>query len=157
MSIAVSDDATQPQHLSPLEAAREGFSRVPLGFRLLLAAWLILVAGHEISLVIFTPAQRIRHELQATASELKALPWTRADDRVISAVARNFGDRAYQLDASRYPRELTVTLLSLDRRTCLDARDAARRIEGRVVIALEGYESATDCRADNTMAWHIMP
>jgi len=155
MSIAVSDDATQ--HLSALEAAREGFGRIPLAFRLLLAAGLILVVGHELARVVFTPAQRIRHELQSTASELKALPWTRADDRVRAAVARNLGDRAYQLDASRYPAELKVTLLSLDKRTCLGLRDGARRIEGRVVIALEDYDAPADCRADNTMVWHIMP
>ncbi len=92
-----------------------------------------------------------------SAADVHALPWTRADDRVQLAVARNFDDRAYRVDATRFPTELAVTLLSLDKPTCLEARTAARRIEGSVVVALEGYKSATDCRDNNTMVWRIMP
>ncbi|HTZ78629.1 MAG TPA: hypothetical protein VMC10_12000 [Stellaceae bacterium] len=155
MSIALSDGITRQPSL--LDATRESLSRIPRFFRLLLAAWLVVVAGQQITLALQSPAQRIRLDLQATASDLRALPWTRADVRVQSAVARNFGDRAYRLDATKYPAELSVTLLSLDRGTCLEARGTTRRIEGPVVIALEGYRSAADCRDDNTMVWRLMP
>lgn len=155
MSMTLSADA--PQQISLLEAARNSLTRLPLTVRFLAAAWLILAAGYETTLALQSPAQRIRHELAATAADVHTLPWTRADDRVQLAVARNFDDRAYRVDATRFPIELAVTLLSLDKHTCLEARTAARRIEGSVVVALEGYKSATDCRDDNTMVWRIMP
>ena len=155
MSMTLSADA--PLQISLLDAARNNLARLPRTVRVLAAAWLVLVAGYETSLALQSPAQRIRHELTAAASDVRALPWTRADDRVQFAVARNFDDRAYRVDTTKFPSEVTVTLLSLDKSTCMEARTASRRIEGPVVVALEGYRSAADCRDDNAMVWRIMP
>ena len=155
MSMTLSDNA--PLQISLLDAARNNLARLPLTFRLLAAAWLVLAVGYQATLAVQSPAQRIRHELKAAAEDVRALPWTRADDRVQLAVARNFDDRAYRVDATRFPAQVAVTLLSLDKSTCLEARTAARRIEGSVVVALAGYESPADCRDENTMVWRIMP
>jgi hypothetical protein len=155
MSMTLSADA--PLQISLLEGARGSLTRLPRTLRVLMAAWLVLAAGYETSLALQSPAQRIRYELKAAAADLHALPWTRADDRVQLAIARNLDDRAFQVDVAKFPAEVAVTLPSLDRKTCIEARTAARRIEGPVVVALDGYGSVADCRDDNTMVWRIMP
>src|SRR5271154_463074 len=124
MSMTLSADA--PLQLSLFAAARDSVARLPRTVRVLAAAWLVLAAGYETSLALQSPAQRIRHELKAAAADMHALPWTRADDRVQLAIARNLDDRAFQVDVTKFPTAVAVTLLSLDKKTCIEARTAAR-------------------------------
>lgn len=155
MSMTLSTDA--PLQTSLFAAARDSFARLPRTVRVLAAAWLVLAVGYETSLALQSPAQRIRHELKAAAADVHALPWTRADERLQFAIDRNLADHTYRLDTTKFPAAVAVTLLSLDKNTCLEARTAARRIEGPVVVSLVGYRSDADCRDDNAMVWRILP
>ncbi len=132
-------------------------ARLPGAVRLLAAVGLVLAASHQLSLALESPAQRITRQLTAAAAAVGALPWNHSSERVHSAVGWNFSGRAVRVDATRFPADVAVTLPGLDRNTCVEASARARRIEGPVVVALEGYGSAQDCRDDNTMIWHIMP
>ena len=146
-----------PLPVSIREAAKTAFARTPRRWRLLAAAGMLLVAGYQLSLALQTPAQSIRSALTAAADEAAALPWNRKPDQVQLAIGRHFAGRDFSIEPARFPAEVAVILADLDRETCLEARRLARRIEGDVVITLDGYGSATDCQARNTMTWHIMP
>ena len=155
MSMILSIDA--PLQISILDAAKSWMARLPRAVRLLATVGLVLAASHQLSLALESPAQRITRQLTAAAAEVAALPWNHSSERVQRAVGWNFSSRAARVDATRFPTEVAVTLPGLDRDTCVEATAQARRIEGLVVVALEGYGSAQNCRDDNTMVWHIMP
>jgi len=146
-----------PVPLSLRQAGKAVFSRVPPRLRLVVAAALLLVAAYEVSQALQTPAQSIRGALTAAGDEAAALPWNRSPEQVQSAIGRHFGSRDFRVLPAGFPAQVAVTLAGLDRETCLEARTLARRIEGDVVITLDGYGSANDCQATNAMTWHIMP
>jgi hypothetical protein len=133
------------------------FARMPHWVRLLAAAALLLGGGYMLSAALQTPAQSIRSALTAAAAEAGALPWNRNSEQVQLAIGRHFAGRDFRVEPARFPAEVTVVLADLDRETCLEARRLAHRIEGAVVISLDGYGSATDCEARNAMTWRIMP
>lgn len=138
-------------------AAKTAFARTPHRVRLLAAAAMLIAAGYQLSDMLQTPAQSIRSALTAAADEAAALPWSRSAEQVQLAVGRHFAGRDFRVEPAHFPAEVAVVLADLDRETCLEARRLARRIEGDVVITLDGYGSATDCQARNAMTWHIMP
>jgi hypothetical protein len=133
--------------------------RLPISRRvkLLAAAALLLFAAAQLWQALRTPAQAIRDELAAAADDTAALPWNTPPDQVQRAVADHFSNRAVRIDPARFPVDVSVELSGLDRETCLGARRSAGRLEGSVVVALEGYANAADCGARNAMTWHIMP
>ena len=151
MSIASLD---APIRLNPIEAAAAWLERVPLGLRALALAGLLMATGYQVSLALQTPAQLIRGELEAAAAETAVLPWNRSREQVDAAIARHFSDRTVSVDATKFPAMVAVTLHNVDRDTCQEARSLTRRIEGSVVIALEG---AQPCGDSNAMRWRIMP
>lgn len=132
-------------------------ARLPRAVWLLGTVGLVLAASYQLSSALESPAQRIKRELTAAAAEVGALPWNRSSEQVQLAVGWYFSSRAVRVDATRFPSEVAVTLPGLDRNTCVEASARARRIEGLVVVALEGYGSAQNCRDDNNMTWRIMP
>lgn len=138
-------------------AVKAVLARTPRRVKLLAGGALLLVAGYQLSLAIESPAQSIRGELKAAAEDAAALPWTRSAEEVQLTVGRHFEGRAFRVEPARFPAEVAVVLADLDQETCLEARRVARRIEGDVVIALDGFRSATDCEARNTMTWRILP
>jgi hypothetical protein len=150
MSIASLD---APIRFNPIDAAL-WLNRIPRGWRALAAAGVLLVAGYQASLALQSPAQLIHGELRAAAAETAALPWNRSPAQVRAAVARHFAGRDVSIDATKFPALVAVTLHSIDRATCQEAQSLARRIEGSVVIALEG---AQPCAEANAMRWRIMP
>lgn len=151
MSIASLD---APIRFNLIEAAAAWLNRVPLGLRALALAGLLIATGYQVSLVLQTPAQLIRGELEAAAAETAALPWNRSPAQVRAAVARHFEGRDVNIDATKFPALVAVTLRGVDRTTCQEAQSLARRIEGSVVVALEG---AQPCAEANAMRWRIMP
>ena len=151
MSIASLD---APIRFNPIEAAAAWFHRVPLGFRALALAGLLIATGYQVSLALQSPAQLIRGELEAAAAETAGLPWNRSHDQVGAAVARHFPGHSVSIDAAKFPAMVAVTLHNVDRDTCQEARSLTRRIEGSVVIALEGNAPCSD---SNALRWRIMP
>ena len=104
-----------------------------------------------------TPGHVIRSELASAAADLRDLPWSASTNRVRISLARNFRGQRLSIDSSAFPVSVTVTLDALGRGACLDARRFARRIEGPVVVALDGYADAADCAAVNAMTWRLLP
>jgi len=116
-----------------------------------------LVAGDEVRVALQTPGDVIRHELIAAGSELERLPWYTPNGSVEQSIARHFAGHEATVDTEGFPVFVTVTLHDLGREACLDARRVARRIEGRVVIAVDRRTDAAPCGDDTAMTWRIMP
>lgn len=155
MSTLLSDE---PDRLYPVSDAAKA-RRAPGFVRRLAAVALVLLAAYPFSFLLQSPAGAIREALAAAAAEARDLPWNRSPAEVEAAIARHFAGTAahVQVDARRFPALVTVTLDRLNRDTCLEARKVARRMEGSVVVMLEGYGSAADCGQENRMVWRIMP
>ena len=143
--------------LSVVAAPRYGIERLPRLMRALAAAGLLLIAGQQLLLALQSPAHQIKRQLIAAAAETGRLPWTRSQDQVRGDLARHFGADAVTVDSTSFPAAVSVAFMGLDKTICVEANELARRIEGSVVVALEGYRSAADCRDSNTMVWRIMP
>jgi hypothetical protein len=143
--------------LSVVAAPRYGIERLPRLMRALAAAGLLLVAGQQLFLALQSPAHQIKRQLIAAAEETGRLPWTRSQDQVRGDLARHFGADAVTVDSTSFPAAVSIAFMGLDKDICVEANELARRIEGSVVVALEGYRSAADCRDSNTMVWRIMP
>lgn len=131
--------------------------RVPAVLWALVLMTAVIGTGYELFAALRPPGQIIRGELEAAAAEVRSLPANEPISAVGQAVGRHFRDHSASVDARGYPAPLTVTLYGLDQATCRDAADAARRIEGLVVVSLLGYGSPGDCRAKNDMTWRISP
>jgi hypothetical protein len=142
---------------SIVQGTRTMLGRTPRRLRLLVAAAMLLAAGYELSLALQTPAQSIRDALTAAGADAASIPATRNGNDVRMTLSRHFAGRDARIEPAGFPAEVAVVLDGLDRATCLEARLLARRIEGDVVIALDGYGSATDCGERNKMTWHILP
>jgi hypothetical protein len=99
----------------------------------------------------------LRHELQAAAMVLQAPLTLEPTPGLRQAIRRHFPGRDAEVDTARLWPIVTVRLSGVSREDCLEARRTARRMDGLVVIALQGYTSATDCRDQNTMTWWLMP
>jgi hypothetical protein len=152
MSMAAVD--WRPLSLPVSRAIRPEIKRLP---RLLAAAGMLLIAAHQFYLGLQSPAQQIKRALTAAAEETGQLPWSRSQMQVRSDLARYFASHAVTIDSTKFPAAVSVAFVGLDRNTCAEANELARRIDGSVVVRLEGYGSAADCGDSNTMVWRIMP
>lgn len=146
-----------PLPLSLVQGATTALGRMPRYLKLLAAAVMLTAAAWQISAALQTPGQSIRKALTAAAEEAASLPSTRSTDDVRLTLSRHFAGRDARIEPAGFPAEIAVVLDGLDRATCLEARLLARRLEGDVVIALDGYGSAADCHERNRMTWHILP
>jgi hypothetical protein len=146
-----------PLSLSFLAVARARIAALPRVWRALAAAVLLAPAGYQAVLALESPGQSLRRELVAAADEAGALPWNRSHEQVRNAIGRHFAGHAITVDSRRFPVEILVSVQNIDRTTCTEASEVAQRIEGSVVVALEGFRSADDCGTDNRMVWRIMP
>jgi hypothetical protein len=124
--------------------------RVIAGAAAALAALAFLFAGRP-------PGVAIRGDLVAAGAAASALPALASADAVREAVAASFPGRSVSVEPSSFPAMIAVTLHDIDRRSCLEAADRARRIEGAVVIELDGYRAPDDCGERNDMTWRLMP
>lgn len=155
--MSISTTHSEVAQLSLLDTMTGWTARLPRAAQVLALAVLTLVAVQQISVVLQSPAQTIKRELLSAADETAALSWSRSAAEVQHAVTRRFDGHAVRVDAAQFPAQVAVTLQAVDRITCLEARLVARRIEGPVVIALDGYRAASDCGDANAMSWRIMP
>jgi hypothetical protein len=115
-----------------------------------------LVGGNEVLEARWPPGDAIRRELVAAAAELASPVGPYPTDAATRAIRRHFRRHPATLQSKFWP-QVSVTLHHLDKTTCADASTVARRMEGLVVVELEGYRSADDCGDDNDMTWSILP
>jgi len=148
--------AQQAWRLAPAAPARRG--SLP---RLWLVMWILgllgvaIPAGNQWAFSSQSSGAAIRHELARAAAEMRS-PGPEARETDKSALLRHFPGQRATVDTRFWP-EAVVTLHGLDRPTCIDAADVAGRIDGLVVVQLEGYAAPTDCKEMNDMSWRIMP
>lgn len=133
-----------------------GLAPVPRRLRVLVGAAAVMAAlsflfGAE------APGAGIRGDLAAGAETLEAMPETASDAAVRQAMRKAFPGRSISVDTARYPALVAVTIRDVDQRNCIAAARTARRLEGRVVVELEGYGSPGECGAGNSMTWRFMP
>lgn len=144
--------------LRGIESRRPAWPRVQLKWALcVLACAAVAAVGGALLLTSIAPGVAIRRDLAAAAKAVGALPGNASAQTVTLAVRRALGSAPATIDATPFPVAVAVTLRALDRRSCLAAERSARRIEGAVVVALQGFRTADDCRASNDMSWRIMP
>jgi hypothetical protein len=103
------------------------------------------------------PGAALRHELTAAAAVLQVPVTLQSTPALAQAVGRPFRTRDATIDTHRLWPIVAVTVHGLSREACLDALHDTRRINGNVVIALQGYGSSTDCAVENDMTWWLMP
>jgi len=156
MSIASSFEDTP--HFSLGETLTMRLRHVPRVAWLIALAAVAFVGAQQIALALQTPAQTIRNELQAAAAETRSrlnfqLP-TVEDQK---AIAQHFHAYPVTVETARLWPQVKVTFHGLDRNACLEAQRVARRMEGLVVIDLQGYRLPSDCMERNDMSWWIMP
>lgn len=131
-------------------------ARVPRAVRVIAGA-LAAVAALAFLFGTRSPGGAIRGDLVAAGAALRALPATTPADKVTAELQRVFAGRAVAIDATGFPAVVRVTLPHVDWQSCVAAERSARRLEGRVVIELEGYGSANSCGPVNAMTWRLMP
>jgi hypothetical protein len=130
--------------------------RVPTAVWGLAILALALVAVFRLHHVLEAPGQLIRDQLEDAAAEL-GQPALAPSEALRQAIVRHFDRQRVLVDMTSHWPNVSVTLRNLDRDTCIDASVAARRIEGAVLIRLDGYRAETDCVRENDMTWRIMP
>jgi hypothetical protein len=136
----------------------------PAGRRALSSRRLSVLAGAAAIVVALgllfanpTPAAAIRDELVAGGAAAAILPATTKPEAVVTALRETFRGRVVAINAEAFPAVIYVTVGALDKETCAALLGTTARIEGLVVIDLEHYHSAADCRDSNDMTWRVMP
>jgi hypothetical protein len=153
MSIATS----HPPRRNPVGGTdRARWSRLARALGALALVIAALVGGNEVLKASRSPGDAIRSELVAAAAELASPPGPYPTEAAARAIRRHFRTHPASLQTDFWP-QASVTLHHLDNAACVDAGIVARRIEGLVVVELEGYRSAKDCGDDNDMTWRILP
>jgi hypothetical protein len=103
------------------------------------------------------PENMIGGELAAGATALNALPANASMDAVRRTMESSFPGRAVSVDPGDFPAAVAVTLKGVDQPTCVSAEHSARRLEGKVVVELQGYATPAACGATNDMTWRLWP
>ncbi len=102
------------------------------------------------------PGVALRSDLAASAAALGALAPSASRDDVANALEPAFRGRAVTIDAALFPVAVNVTIRAIDRQSCMAAA-AARRLDGKVVVELAGYDAPAACGDDNVMTWRLTP
>jgi len=70
---------------------------------------------------------------------------------------RDFSEQDVTIATTPAASVIAVTLHGLDRAACAEAVSTLRRIDGPVVVRLQGYGAPESCSGRNDMTWWIMP
>lgn len=116
-----------------------------------------VLGGYQFFLLVEPPGDAIRHELKAAAGEMRNLLVPEPSPPVLAAMRRDFARREVSIAPIPESSIVTVTLHGLDHKACVGALAKARRIDGPVVVQLQGYGTAADCGSRNEMTWWVMP
>lgn len=103
------------------------------------------------------PGAAIHSDLASGAAALRTLSASASPASVTAALRSALPGRAMRVDPAGFPSVVAVTLQNLDWPSCIAAERSVRRLEGQVVVELEGYASPDDCRSSNDMTWRLMP
>jgi hypothetical protein len=99
----------------------------------------------------------LRGDLAEGAALVGSLPQTASEAAVDDALRTALLGRSVSIDAQRFPALVSVTIHNIDQGNCVAALRTTRRLEGTVVVELEGYAGSADCRGENDMTWNFMP
>jgi hypothetical protein len=132
-------------------------ARVPYAWWAMGLAIVVLVSLYHFSNTTPSRGLAIRGALIAAAAKIKLMPANEGADGIRTDLTPYFRGFDADIDASRAPTEVDITLRDLDGVTCLEAEDVARRVEGLVVVQLDGYGTAAACSKKNTMRWRLLP
>ena len=122
-----------------------------------LAGAAVVVASLAMLFASQPPGVVIHNDLAAAASVTALLPMKTEPQAVVQALHAAFPGHVVTVDAEAFPAIVYVTLRALDKESCTGAVASSRRMEGLVVVELERYRTAADCRDSNDMTWRIMP
>ena len=117
----------------------------------------VLLAGYQLFILLEAPGDAIRGEFEGAAAEMRSQVVLGASPAVLAAMRRHFAGQDVTITTLRASSIITVTLHGLDREACVEAASKARRIDGPVVVMLQGYGAPEDCSSRNKMTWWIMP
>jgi hypothetical protein len=117
----------------------------------------VLVAGYRLSLLLESPSDIIRIELEAAAAEMRAPIRREPSPAVLAAMRRDFSEQDVSIAKIPASATVAVTLHGIDHETCVAAAAKLRRINGSAVVMLQGYPAPEDCGRRNDMTWWIMP
>jgi hypothetical protein len=136
--------------------------RIPLIVWVLACIGAALVAGYQLSVPREEPpGDAIRHGLKAAAAEVAAEMRTQLvlgpSPAALAAMRRHFSRQDVSIATSPASSIIAVTLHGVDREACVEAAAKVRRIDGSVVVMLQGYSALEDCGSWNEMTWWIMP
>lgn len=121
---------------------------------LVLASW---SGEYALYRAVEPPGLALRHELEGAASELEQQVVLAPVPGLGQSIRRHFRESAVTIDLKRDWPNVAVSLGGVSQADCLSALRDVRRIDGPVVIALEGYRTARDCGPENDMTWRLMP
>jgi hypothetical protein len=121
-----------------------------------------LLAGYQLSIPLEEPpADAIRRELKAAAAEIAAEMRSQLvlgpRPAALAAMRGHFSGQDVSIATSPASSIIAVTLHGVDREACVEAAAKVRRIDGSVVVMLQGYSALEDCGSWNEMTWWIMP
>ncbi len=136
---------------------RAAARRAPRLLWLVLAILLSWGAEYGVYRAFAPHGEALRHELKGAAAALHTRLVLQPTPALRQAIRRHFRESEVAVDTTRLWPTVAVSLRGVTRADCLDALHEARRIDGAVVIALQGYGSTADCQEQNDMTWWLMP
>jgi hypothetical protein len=158
--------ATTVPHDQPNRGVARNLSeqrhRIPWIVWALVCIGAALLAGYQLSIPSEEPpGDAIRRELKAAAAEIAAETRIRLvlgpSPAALAAMRRHFSGQEVSIAMSSASSIIAVTLHGVDHKACVDAAAKVRRIDGSVVVILQGYGAPEDCDIRNDMTWWIMP
>jgi hypothetical protein len=170
--VAAARAATQPHRIASTPLAADAASailrplhhtarrwRIPWTVSVLACLGAAVLAGYRLFVLLEPPGDAIRRALEAAAAETHAQLMLEPSPAVLAAMRRHFSGQDVSIATTpAMPTPIiAVTLHGLDRAACVEAAAKARRIDGPVVVTLQGYGAPKDCGSRNEMTWLIMP
>jgi hypothetical protein len=135
----------------------EPWRRIPSTICALVWIAAALFAGYRYFILLRSPADGIRSELEAAAAEMRTQLVPEPTLAVLAAMRQDFSEQDVTIATTPASSVIVVTLHGVDREACVEAAGKLRRIDGPVVVLLQGYGASEDCGSRNDMTWWIMP
>jgi hypothetical protein len=135
----------------------ERWRRISRAASMLACTGAALLVGYQHFVPPKSPGDIIRSELKAAAAEMGSQLVLAPNQAVLAAIRRDFSGQDVGIATVPSSPIIAVTLHGVDRAACVEAVAKVRRINGSVVVMLQGYGAAEDCSSRNDMTWWIMP
>jgi hypothetical protein len=136
---------------------RDTLRRVPTTVWIVLAILLSWSAEYTVYWAFEPPGVALGYELQGAAGELDHALVPLPSAALRQDIRRHFREADVAVDTVRHWPNVAVTLSGVSRVDCAAAVSQDRRMDGTVVIALQGYRSTKECGRRNDMTWWLMP